>query len=805
MQFLKLLFTISFLTSFIAHSQTIQILDAKTKKPIKEVFVFSKQNQRGVLSNKNGEIDLSEFGANEKLTFQHVKFDKLYLNKSEALKGPILLNQKKNQLPTVYYDHPLRYNIDPEDEPGRIEKITKEIVKLENPANSADMLQNTGGVLVQKSQGGGGSPIIRGFEANKLLLVIDGVRMNNAIYRSGHLQNAITVDNGVLDHTEVIFGPSSSLYGSDALGGVIHFHTIDPEITGKDSTYFTGSSYLRFNSNNRSMTGHFDFSIGKNKWALLSSITASQFGDIISGKNRAFHNDASWGLHPEVVIQSNSGDSVVENMNRHIQANSGYSQFDFLEKFVYQSNDHLKYTFNLQFSTSSKINRYDKLTEYNNGNLKYAEWYYGPQTRFLGQFKVDFSKNPNNPKNKIYHAGVFSLAYQKIEEDRISRRFQNAMREIQEEDLNIISLNLDFNKILTKNRILFYGLEAQHNIVESNALATNIFSENIADSQTRYPQKSNYLTSGIYVEFKKKFNNRANFTTGLRYSFIYANSQFTDTSFLSLPFTEVNLLTGAPSGNLGFVLRPDSSTKMSIQATTGFRAPNIDDYGKVFEKSGFTVVPNNNLKPEYALGGEFSVERSFGKDFLSIGGTVYTTYLFNAMVQRDFTLNGEDSILYNGEMTKIQAIVNTDQAIVYGASAHLRVNFSKKMNFNFSYNYTKGTDLSLKSPLEHIPPQFGKIAFNYSGKKLNTAIYTFYNFRKKLSDYAAGGDNIDLTPNGGGTPPWWTLNYRISYTFYDQISVQFAAENILDMHYRQFASGITAPGRNFMISLKAEF
>lgn len=802
---MKPLFTLSFLLSFTTFSQTAKIVNSDTDKPIKEVFVYSKENPRGVLSDTKGEISLSEFGSEEMLFFQHVKFDRLYISKTEALSGPIKLSPKKNQLPTVYFDHPLRYNIEAEDEPGRIEKITKEIVKLENPATSADMLQNTGGVLVQKSQGGGGSPIIRGFEANKLLLVIDGVRMNNAIYRSGHLQNAITVDNGVLDHTEVIFGPSSSLYGSDALGGVIHFHTIDPEITNADSLYFTGNSNIRFNTNNKSMTGHFDFSTGKNKWALLSSFTASKFGDIISGQNRSFHNDANWGLHQEVVIQTNGNDSIVENQNPNIQANSGYSQFDFLEKFIYQSNDHLRYTFNLQFSTSSEINRYDKLTEYSGGNLRYAEWYYGPQTRFLGQFKVDFSKNPNNPKNKIYHAGVFSLAYQKIEEDRISRRFQSANREFQEEDVDVISLNLDFNRILTKNRIFFYGLEAQHNIVHSTAYTKNINSGLSSDDQTRYPQESNYLTSGVYVEFKKKFNNRANFTSGLRYSFIYANSQFTDTSFLSLPFNEVNLLTAAPSGNAGFVFRPDTLTKISVQATTGFRAPNIDDYGKVFEKSGNTVVPNNNLKPEYALGGELSVDRRFGKDFIHIGATTYATYLFNAMVQRDFTLNGQDSILYNGEMTKIQAIVNTDQAVVYGVSAHLRINFTRKFNFVYSYNFTKGLDLSANTPLEHIAPQFGKIAFNYSGKKLNSSIYSFYNFRKRIKDYTPGGDNIDLTPNQAGTPPWWTLNYRISYTFYDKLAVQFAAENILDMHYRQFASGITAPGRNFMISLKAEF
>ena len=796
-------FIISSVSSF---SQQITLLDKSNNKPIKEAYIFSTSNPGGVISNKDGEFSLANFKKDEYVSVQHIHYE-VFRFKPNELDGSVLyLIEKKNSLPTVYYNHPLRYNSDEDDEAGQIEKINREIVQIENPPTSADMLQNTGSILVQKSQAGGGSPIMRGFEANKLLLVVDGVRMNNAIYRSGHLQNSITIDNAVLQETEIIFGPSSALYGSDALGGVIHFKTINPEITLKDSLYFDGSSYLRYNTNNRSMAAHFDFSTGKNKWALLSSITANQFGDVIMGKNQVFDRDEGFGLHPDVVVQNLAGqDTMVTNLQPQIQANSGYSQVDILEKFVYQSNDHLKYTVNLQYSNSSTINRYDKLTEYSDDTLKFAEWYYGPQQRIFGQFKADFSKNPNNPNNKFYHQGVFSVAYQKIDEDRISRLYDSPFREHQNEDVNVFSLNLDFNRILPGNRILFYGMEAQHNYVKSTAFAEHIGGGSDANIQTRYPDLSNYLTSGIYLEYKQKFNNGLSLSTGIRYSFIYANSQFKDTSFLKLPFNQVNLITSAPSGNIGLVYRPDSSTILKSQLTTAFRAPNIDDYGKVFEKKGVTVVPNDQLKPEYAIGGELSAERSFANNFIQLGAVGYTTYLHNAMVQRDFNLNGQDSIFYNGEMTKIQAIVNTDNAIIYGTSANLKINFSKALNFEYTYTFTKGTDLSANTPLEHIPPQFGKIAFTYKNEKLNTSLFSFYNFRKNEADYTPGGDNIDLTPREEGTPPWWTLNYRISYTFYDRIMLQFAVDNILDVQYRQFSSGISAPGRNFMIGLKADF
>ncbi|MCH2225265.1 MAG: TonB-dependent receptor [Crocinitomicaceae bacterium] len=801
----KLLFILSFLIAGNSFGQTVTIKEGKFGKPIQEVYVYSQKNERGVISDSKGKVDLSQFGENELLSFKHVKFEDFRIKKSEIKNGIVKLKEKENSLPTVYYDYPLRYNIDSEDEAGQIEQISRDIVKIENPATSADMLQNTGNVLVQKSQGGGGSPIIRGFEANKLLLVIDGVRMNNAIYRSGHLQNAITIDNSILDHTEIIYGPSSSLYGSDALGGVIHFHTRDPLINNKDSMYFDGSSYFRLNSNNRSMTGHFDFSTGKKKWALLSSITANQFGDIIMGENRYFNADPNFALHNEIAVQSNGLDTIVQNQDPLIQANSGYNQFDILQKFVYRSNSHLKYTLNFQYSTSSKVNRYDKLTEYKDGSLRFSEWYYGPQNRLFGQFKVDFSKNPNNPNNKWYHNGVFSAAYQRIDEDRISRFFNSAIREHQEEDVHVFSLNLDFNKILKRNRIIFYGLEVQHNLVHSTAFEENISSGFSIDAQTRYPNISNYLSSGLYVEHKQKFKNKATLTAGLRLSAIFANSNFNDNTFLQLPFEEVNLFAMAPSGNLGFVMRPNTLTNIKVLASSGFRAPNIDDYGKVFEKKGVTVVPNDQLTPEFAIGGETSIQRKLLNEKINFGAVVYGTYLFNAMVQRDFTLNGQDSIFYAGENTKIQAIVNTDNAIVYGTSINMKINFSKLFSLNYSYNYTKGTDLTANTPLEHIPPQFGRINFTYSAKKLNTSLYSFYNFRKNLSDYTAGGDNIDLTPNAEGTPPWWTLNYRFSYTFYDNLTVQAAIENILDVHYLQFSSGIASAGRNVMFSIKADF
>jgi len=126
-----------------------------------------------------------------------------------------------------------------------------------NAQSTADMLSNTGVVAMQKSQQGGGSPILRGFEASRILLVVDGIRMNNLIYRAGHLQSVITLDQNIMDRTEVLLGPSSTVYGSDALGGAVAFFTMDPRLrgSGTDQTV-SGNTFIRYSTVNSEKTFH---------------------------------------------------------------------------------------------------------------------------------------------------------------------------------------------------------------------------------------------------------------------------------------------------------------------------------------------------------------------------------------------------------------------------------------------------------------------------------------------------------------------------------------------------------------------
>jgi hemoglobin/transferrin/lactoferrin receptor protein len=272
------------------------------------------------------------------------------------------------------------------------------------------------GVKVQKTQFGGGSPVLRGMEANRILLVVDGVRMNNAIYRKGHLQNSITVSPSMLDKTEVLFGPSSVIYGSDALGGVIHYYTRKPQISDRPNVNleFLG----RYSTVNNENTFNAAVELQFEKIASFTSISHSKFGDLQMGKLRP-HGFDDWGLQYEYSDNTDTyyNAEPVLNSDPSVQRNVGYQQTDFLQKLFIPLEKGNDLMFNLQYSSSSKINRFDKLTERRDDKLRFAEWHYGPQDRLLfsTQFNVDANK-------KWLDKGSFTAAYQNIKESRIDRK-----------------------------------------------------------------------------------------------------------------------------------------------------------------------------------------------------------------------------------------------------------------------------------------------------------------------------------------------------------------------------------------------
>jgi hemoglobin/transferrin/lactoferrin receptor protein len=707
----------------------------------------------------------------------------------------------------------------------RIDVISSKYISKVNAQNTGDLLINTGNVFVQKSQQGGSSPVIRGFEASRVLLVVDGVRMNNLIYRAGHLQSAITVDQNMLSSMEVLYGPASTIYGSDALGGVVHFRTKSPLLSTGEKTLVKGSGFARYSSANNEKTIHADVNLGWKKFAWLQSYTYSDFGNMKMGKN--YPDDyPTFGRRDSFMTRINGIDSVVKNPDPQVQKFSGYKQWDMLQKFLFKQSERVSHSLNVQYSNTTNVPRYDRLQDKRNGTLRYAEWYYGPQERLLTAYDLAIAK-----------AGWFdninlNLNYQAIEESRYTRDYRRYDRlDGRVEKVNVAGFVLDTRKIWGGNELTL-GADGQFNTLTSTASRVNINTGASTKLDTRYPNGDNtQLNAGLFAQHIYKFKNKKwVLNDGLRLQTVRLHSTITDNSFLSLPFTEINQNNTTVTGNIGLIYLPASGTKLSVNFASGFRAPNVDDLAKIFESSTAArqvVVPNANIKPERTYNVDLGISQSIANS-VRLEVSVFYTWFRNALVKAPYKLNGQDSIMYNGVLSQVLANTNANKAYLYGISAGVYATIAEHITFSSQINFTKGrfeTDNTKNStvyekqsngsyalvsrkvsskPLDHIPPVFGKTSISYQKNKVTAEVFALYNGWKKLDQYNADGEDNAQYATADGMPGWITFNLRTSYSF-KPVTLQFAIENLFDRNYRYFASGFSAPGRNFIIAARVDF
>ncbi len=669
--------------------------------------------------------------------------------------------------------------------------------------STADVLSNTGNVFVQKSQFGGGSPVLRGFEANRILLVVDGVRLNNIIYRAGHLQNIVTMDNAILDRVEVLFGPSSTIYGSDALGGVIHLFTKKPEFAiESEKTNIRVNAFSRYGTVCNEKTGHADINLGWKNFASLTSFTFSDFDDLKSGENQNPFYSGSFGERPYYQDRINNADSVVKNDDRYLQRSSGYTQYDLLQKLAFRQNDKITHGLNIQHSNSSNIPRYDRLTDPGAAGLRYGDWYYGPQKRSL--IAYDFNLHNAGSFIQQIHAGI---SFQDIQESRHNRNFGSSNISRRVENVNVLGVNLDFHRRSLKHKINF-GIDGQYNTLKSTAERENITTGETQKTDTRYPDGDNIMNSAAaYVSHTWQINSEVAVTDGLRAGFSTLHSTISDNSFFNLPFTSADQDNLIYSGSIGVIHTPSDDLKLSFLVSTGFRAPNVDDLAKIFESSaGSVIVPNPDLKPEQTVTTEAGILTILSRHTTWETNLYYTSF-HDAIVTDRFKFNGADSILYDGEMSEVLANQNKQRAYLYGFSSRIRSQLSNGFTVSLSANYTYGrikTDSS-DVPLDHIPPFMSRFQLSYIHCKFNAGLSADYNGWKRLKDYHLNGEDNEQYATPQGMPAWFTINIQAAFEVHRLVTVQAGVDNIFDTQYRTFSSGINAPGRNIFAAIKFHY
>ncbi len=787
-----------------AFSQIIKVKDSESGMPLELATLRSAEPKAVALTNSYGQADAAKFKGSEQIEISSVGYKTKILSWEELQEKsflvfltPTVLNMNQVVVSAVKWNQPKQ------DIPIKVSSINPTSIALQNPQTAADLLGASHEVFIQKSQQGGGSPMIRGFSTNRLLYTVDGVRMNTAIFRSGNLQNVISIDPFSMESAEVLFGPGSVIYGSDAIGGVMSFRTLSPQFSLSDEPHLTGKAVTRYSSANNEKTAHIDINVGWKKFASVTSISTYDYGDLKMGGHGP--NDYLRNFYVERI---NGEDAVVENNNPQLQKPAGYSQMNIMQKFHYLHSNELDIEYGFHYSETSDYPRYDRLIRTKNADPRSAEWYYGPQVWMMNNLSISH-KN----ENFFYDEMTLRPAYQYFKESRNDRDFGGAILYRRVEQVDAFSVNADFKKSLGEITDFYYGLEWVYDEVTSEGTDKNIETGESEKGASRYPQ-ADWSSYAAYLTIHHNFTEKLMAQAGARFNLFALDADFSDNiPYYPIPQEKAEINNRALTGSLGLMYHPERSWSLSANVSTGFRSPNVDDIGKVFDSEpGSVVVPNPDLEAEYAYNAEAGIAKIFGET-LKLDLTGYYTYLDNAMVRRDFTLNGRDSIMYDGEMSRVQAVQNAAKAEVYGIQAGIELNLPAGFGFSSRFNWQKGEeelDNGSTGSSRHAAPWFGVSRITYKADGLSMELYAVYNGEKSyenMPEEEKGKVYLYASDENGNpySPGWYTLNFKAMYRLTEIFSLSAGLENITDRRYRPYSSGLAAAGRNFIIALKAAF
>ena len=785
-------------------AQSVLVLHIETKKPISGAVLLQEHPLVSKTTNSIGVCNLAEFDLSRpiEIGLEGFKQQKMRFTVDSASVFQVFLEPQTIKISEVIVSatrwHELSKNI-----PSQTTKISSKEIRMGQPQTAADLLDLSGKVFIQKSQQGGGSPMIRGFATNRLIYTVDGVRMNTAIFRGGNLQNVINLDPFNTEHTEVIFGPGSVIYGSDAIGGVMSFQTLLPELSYTDKPLVSGYAHIRYSNANKEQSAHLDLKIGLNKWAFVSSFSNWNFDHLRQGKY-----GPNEYLKTSYVNRINNTDSIIQQSDSLLQIPTGYQQYNFMQKVMFKPNENWEFQYGFHYSSTSKFGRYDRHNRTRNGLPRYAEWNYGPQLWLMHLLQINHRGN-----TQLYDQLEIRIASQQFEESRIDRSLNNLFRNTQLEKVLAHSLNIDFSKSLGPENTLFFGVEGVLNDVTSSGTITQIESQASELGPSRYPT-STWHSWGIYVTDEQELGEKWTLRTGIRYNGFGLTSDFSENlNFYPLPFKTAALSNEALTGSTGLVFRPNNSLLVRSNFGTAFRSPNVDDMGKIFDSEPGTItIPNPNLEAEYAYNIDFGLVKIINELF-KIELNAYWTHLSNALVRRNYQLNGVDSLYFQGKFSQIQAVQNAAFARVHGLSFGWEWKWTKALYWKTDLNYQRGfeeLDYGNISPSRHAAPLFGTSRLRYQTKSISCELNVRFQGERSHEDLAVEERNkteIYAIDYNGKTysPNWYTLNLKTEFRITEGFRVNTGIENITDQRYRPYSSGVSGAGRNIYLSLNAQF
>ena len=615
----------------------------------------------------------------------------------------------------------------------------------------ADYFHGETGTYVQQTGPGQGNVIIRGLKGSEILHLVDGFRLNNAFFRNAPNQHLALVDPLNVERVEAVRGPMSTLYGSDAMGGVIQFLTPEPRFAG---TQWQNEVVLRtrWSSADESSHSRAAFQGGRDGFGVSAGISYQDVNDLRIGGGRTL---------PFTGYTQHSGDF----------------------KLLFAPADGHELTFSTQYSKQPRTPRHDTLVPgFGQTHPDNAEFLYMPQERRFGQMRYRYT-NPLSIADSIdLHFG-----YQKIVDDRTSREFGSANREIEQNASTLWGLTGVAVKSLGERHRLSYGVEVYEDTVDSFRERLNVNSGVISARPSRYPDGSTMDSIAVFVTDDWRFTERFELLAGARYS------RFDIRLPAVINGIGVELEPDDVTGHLGFAYELGGGLRLVGNAGRGFRAPNVFDLGTFGDRpSNRFNIPNPDLKPETV--NNFDLGLKYAADDLEFETFAYRSHYrdkITSVLTGEQTESGRDIVQSR----------NATRLVLWGIESGMRWRASESLGVRASLTWTRGDEEFAGDdyPADRIPPLFGRFGLTWSpNARWDFEGWTLFAAKQ---DRLSPRDATDARINPDGTAGWATLNGRAGWQVNDRLRMQLLLENISDRRYREHGSGLDEPGRNISLSL----
>ncbi len=759
-----------------------QVVSEEDDSPLAHVNVFIAALQRGDVSNLDGEFEIDRLPPGDFLLafrlqgYESYDSKPLRLTPNQTIELKVRLRSKVVELDQMVVT--ARRSQDRTSEvPQLVTVITPRRIQERNVAQTPELLREEAGVAVQKTNQGGGSPIIRGFRANKVLLLIDGVRLNNSTYRGGNTQYLGTHDSGALQQVEVVHGPQAVAYGSDALGGTINLITRSPAL----NQVAKWQASTRLASAENSVITQAGVETGSDKLGLLVQGSFKSFGDVKRGS----------GGGGELMRRLRNDSRVTRVLNK-TQAPNGYDSYDLHSSVLLKLSEARRFTAVYQLSRQSKVPRYDVIE-----TGKDSVRLFDPQERDLVYLKYTDADTA-----RLYDRLAATVSFHRQAERRKRIKVGGSVESRDRFRTATAGFQVQLDKTLAGRHETQYGAEFYFDNVATSSNARNLSNNEIRPAAPLFPDGSTFKTLGFYGQNAVLFTDRLRVIAGARLNFSRLQAPFVSDANSDDIFGNIEQTSTAVTGSLGARYAVSGSLNLVGSFAQGFRTPNLDDVSKLGPGKGssFFDVPNPDVDPERTWSVDVGVKAHSHNLRMDIVG--FYTRINDLLIRRPAEFRGSPIIVDDGDTLAVFHKENAGRAYTTGLALHGEFALSGSVAVFADAGYTYGQNLSDDEPLSAIPPFSGSVGARFRSARYGLELNT--RFAAAQSRLAAV-DREDLRIPERGTPSWVTFNFRSNARLLSFLSVHFEVANVLDANYREHLSGFNAPGRNFIVGANLNY